>query len=121
MSIPIVLVADDEWLIADSLAMILNRSGFQATPVHSIKEAVETAMELKPDFLVCDVCMGGMAGIDAAIHIHNICPQCKVILCSANLGGEALAEGARAEGHSFEFLMKPFHPTVLLRQLKADA
>jgi CheY-like chemotaxis protein len=118
---PIVLVADDEWLIADSLAMILNKSGFQATPVYSGEEAVGAAMELKPDYLVSDVCMCGMTGIEAAAQIRDIFPECKVILRSGNAVAVELVEAASAAGPIFGFLEKPFHPTVLLRQLKTQA
>jgi len=120
MSNPIVLVADDARLIADSLVMILNQSGFQATSVYGGKQAVETALELKPDYLVCDVCMHGMNGVEAAKHISEFCPQCKVILCSGNAAAAELVEEASAHGLAFDFLEKPFHPTVLLGCLKTE-
>ena len=37
---PRILVADDERVIADSLAMILNQSGFEARAVYSGEKAV---------------------------------------------------------------------------------
>ena len=38
-----VLVADDERVIADTLAMILNQSGFEARAVYSGEKALELA------------------------------------------------------------------------------
>ncbi len=64
---PRVLVADDERVIADTLALILNKSGFEATAVYSGEEAIETAKTLQPDVLISDVIMFGLNGIDAAI------------------------------------------------------
>jgi DNA-binding response OmpR family regulator len=40
---PKVLVADDERVIADTLAIILNQSGFEATAVYNGEKAVEAA------------------------------------------------------------------------------
>jgi len=40
---PKVLVADDERVIADTLAMILNQSGFQARAAYSGEVALELA------------------------------------------------------------------------------
>ena len=57
-----VLVADDERVIADTLAMILNQSGFEARAVYSGERALEIALEFKPDMLISDVIMSGMNG-----------------------------------------------------------
>src|SRR3954468_14230557 len=43
MSNPIVLVVDDNAIIADTLAIILNQFGFTATAVHSGEEALQIA------------------------------------------------------------------------------
>ena len=54
---PKVLVADDERVIADTLAIILNQSGFDATAVYNGEKAVEAARTLKPDMLISDGCV----------------------------------------------------------------
>ncbi len=43
---PKVLVVDDERVIADTLAMILNQSGFQARAVYSGETALETGLDI---------------------------------------------------------------------------
>ena len=72
---PKVLVADDERVIADTLAMILNQSGFQATVAYTGERAVELAAEIQPDMLISDVIMAGLNGIDAAIKIRGMLPD----------------------------------------------
>ena len=67
---PKVLVVDDERVIADTLAMILNQSGFQARAVYSGENAVEMASSYEPDMLITDVIMADLNGIDAAIMIR---------------------------------------------------
>ena len=57
---PKVLVVDDERVIADTLAMILNQSGFQAKAVYSGEAALETASSYKPDMLIADVIMADL-------------------------------------------------------------
>ena len=69
---PKVLVADDERVIADTLAIILNQSGFEATAVYNGEKAVEAARTLRPDMLISDVIMTDMNGIDAAITIRTM-------------------------------------------------
>ena len=115
---PKVLVADDERVIADTLAIILNQSGFEATAVYSGEKAVETAKSLKPDMLISDVIMTGMTGIEAAIITRNQLPKCKILLFSGQAATADLLEKARADGHEFEILAKPVHPTDLLAKLR---
>ena len=67
-----VLVLDDERVIANTLALILNRSGYEARAVYDAEAAIKIARELLPDFLISDVIMDGMTGIDAAIRITEI-------------------------------------------------
>ena len=74
---PKVLVVDDERVIADTLAMILNQSGFQARAVYSGEAALETASSYSPDMLIADVIMADLNGIDAAIQIRALLPKIK--------------------------------------------
>jgi CheY-like chemotaxis protein len=115
---PKVLVADDERVIADTLAIILNQSGFEATAVYSGEKAVETARILRPDMLISDVIMTDLNGIDAAIKIRAILPDCKILLFSGQAATADLLDRARVQGHEFEILAKPVHPQDLLARLR---
>lgn len=112
-----VLVLDDEQVIANTLALILNRSGYEARAVYSGEAAIETALTLPPDFLISDVIMQGMTGLEAAIRISKIAPHCRIILFSGQAATADLLEKAEAGGHHFELLTKPVHPRALLERL----
>jgi len=115
---PKVLVADDERVIADTLAIILNQSGFEATAVYTGEKAVEMARTLKPDMLISDVIMTDLNGIDAAIRIRELLPSCKILLFSGQAATADLLEKAHAQGYDFEILAKPVHPQDLLNKLR---
>lgn len=117
---PRVLIADDERIIADSLAMILSRSGFDARAVYSGEMLIEMARNFRPDMLVTDVIMPGITGIEAAIMIHKILPACKILLFSGQAATADLLELARARNHEFELLVKPIHPTDLISRLRSS-
>jgi len=114
---PRVLVADDERVIADTLAIILNQAGYNATAVYSGTSAVEQAKAVKPDLVISDVIMPDMNGIDAAIKIRAALPSCKILLFSGQAATADLLENARLQGHEFEILAKPVHPQDLLAKL----
>jgi CheY-like chemotaxis protein len=115
---PKVLVVDDEQVIADTLAKILDINGYEASAVYSGIAAVESARNLRPDLIISDVIMQDMDGIEAAIHIRDFLPGCKILLFSGQAATADLLENARAQGHDFEILAKPVHPSELLAKLK---
>ncbi len=115
---PRVLVADDERVIADTLAMILNQSGFEARAVYSGEAALELAPAFQPDMLISDVIMAGLNGIDAAIRMRDLLPGIKILLFSGQAATADLLEKARHNGHEFEILAKPVHPQDLLTRLR---
>ena len=115
---PRVLVVDDEQVIADTLAKILDLNGYEASAVYTGTAAVETARSLQPDLIISDVIMPDMDGIEAAINIRGFLPGCKVLLFSGQAATADLLENARARGHEFEILGKPVHPSDLLAKLR---
>jgi CheY-like chemotaxis protein len=118
MNKPKVLVADDEKVIADTLAMILNQSGFDAHAVYSGEKALELAPTLQPDMLITDVVMLDLNGIDAASRIRALLPSIKILLFSGQASTADLLEKAHAQGYDFEILAKPVHPQDLLSKLR---
>lgn len=116
---PRVLVVDDERVIADTLAMILNQSGFDARAIYSGEAALEMAPTFLPEMLISDVIMADLNGIDAAIRIRAMLPTIKILLFSGQAATADLLEKARARGYEFEILAKPVHPQDLLNRLRS--
>lgn len=110
---PRMLVVDDERVIADSLAAILCRRGFDSLALYSGEAAVEQALHRAPAVLLSDINMKGMSGIDAAIQVLRVCPRCLVLLLSGDPHFSILLERARADGHEFDVLIKPVHPQAI--------
>jgi CheY-like chemotaxis protein len=111
---PVVLVVDDESAIADTLAEILRRTGYTAMPAYDAEEALETALLVPPELLITDVVLPGMSGIELAIKIRRIFPDCRILLFSGQAATADLLASANRTGHTFELLSKPVHPSDLL-------
>jgi CheY-like chemotaxis protein len=114
---PVVLVVDDEKVIADTLSIILRQSGFSAITAYDGPTALQLANKFNPDLLISDVMMPGMTGIELAITMTQIMPRCKVLLFSGQAATVDLLEEARSLGHDFTTLTKPVHPTDMLRRI----
>ena len=113
-----VFVVDDDPVIALTLAMILSKQGFEAHAFRLPLEALAQAHKIPPDLLITDVVMPQLSGIELAIELRALCPNCKVLLFSGQATTFDLLAQARANGHQFEVLTKPVHPADLLRKIE---
>jgi CheY-like chemotaxis protein len=114
---PLVLVVDDERVIADTLSAILSKHGFAVMTAYSGTTALDLARATPPDLLISDVAMPGMNGIELAIVMVQALPDCKVLLFSGQASTVDLLERARHAGHTFTLILKPIHPTDLLNRI----
>jgi DNA-binding NtrC family response regulator len=113
-----VFVVDDEYFIASTLATILCSQGFDATSFTEPLEALRAARADSPDLLISDVVMPVVSGIELAVRILQLCPDCKILLFSGQAATSSMLEIARTNGHNFEVLTKPVHPSDLLRKIR---
>jgi len=113
-----VFVVDDEHVIASTLTMILRKQGFNATSFTNPLEALQFACSEPPDLLISDVLMPMLSGIELAIQVQEHCPGCKVLIFSGQAATADLLKTAQTNGHAFEILAKPVHPTDLLRKMQ---
>ena len=116
-----ILVADDEPLVALTLAEILTGEGFEVMSVSNGAAAVEAARSLRPDVLLSDVMMPKMNGIEAAKKIMGFLPDCRIILLSGQAATGDLLKQAHDQGHDFELVTKPIQPDFLLAILRQHA
>ncbi len=115
--VPRIFVVHDEYVIASTLAVILNRNGFSARCFTRPLEALAAAQSDPPDLLISDVAMPGLSGIDLALQIRARRPECQILLFSGHAATQDLLENARHQ--SFHLLLKPVHPCELLAELGA--
>lgn len=112
-----ILIVDDERAIASARAKILESQGYETATAYSGEEAFQLACSFHPDCIVSDIMMGVMNGVEAAIEIVGVLPQCKVLFISGNVGYGDLLEKARANGFNFEALAKPVPVPELLSRI----
>jgi DNA-binding response OmpR family regulator len=112
-----VLVVDDESSIADTLSEILSRSGYAAMTAYDGEEALETALLMPPEMLITDVQLPGMSGIELAITMKRVFPDCKILLFSGQASTSDLLASANRAGHQFTLINKPVHPKDLLKRI----
>lgn len=111
-----VLIVDDEGVIRETLAWIFRSRGYAPKAVGSAEEALELVDEWVPGMAIIDVSLPGMDGVDLAIHLKSLRPECRLLLISGQPGSLELLQRAESKGHVLELLAKPVPPATLLER-----
>jgi CheY-like chemotaxis protein len=112
-----VFVVDDEPVIASTLAVILERIGFSTVPFTSSEAALLAAATDAPDVLLTDAVMPSLSGVELAMRIKKLCPDCCIVVMSGQASISDLLEHARELGFTFPLLTKPIHPSALIARI----
>lgn len=114
-----VLVVDDERLLADTTSAILRRAGFDTKVAYNGWEALELARSFVPDYLLTDVMMPMMNGLELGIAVAQMLPGTKILLFSGQAGVTNILDEGKARGYEFPLLAKPAHPSKVIESLRA--
>jgi DNA-binding response OmpR family regulator len=112
-----ILIVDDERRIADTAALILQAQGYQTAVAYDAANGIARYRDFHPHLVLTDVVMPGTSGIEMAVAIRREFPRCAILLISGQAATADMLETARRQGHTFELLAKPVHPTVLLKRV----
>jgi len=81
-------------------------------------EALEIARRFHPDWLVSDVLMPRMNGVDLAIAFRTSYPATAILLFSGQAGISEILEDGKRRGYEFELIAKPVHPLRIIERLR---
>ena len=102
------LIADDNWDLAKSVALLLRREGFEVEFAYDGEQAIETALLFHPDILILDLCMPRRGGVEVAEYLRAL-PNFSHTVFVALTGycdEEHLAQAANSPFDAY--LIKPF-------------
>jgi len=111
---PRILVVDDERSIADSVAEIIRRAGYEVRTAYTGPGAVSAAGSFDPNLLRTDVLMPGMNGFELALQVKQTYPSCRLVLFSGQAATAALAQrfGREFTSRGYNF---PLFPSQSIR------
>lgn len=114
-----VLIADDQRLFAEGLKSILETRDPEVAVIaiaYDGAEAVQRALDLRPDAILMDVMMPGMDGIEATREICSQWPEAKILMLTTFDDGESV-RGALDAG-ALGYVLKDISVQDLLGTLK---
>ncbi len=109
-----VLIVDDIPYVRKTLKQILSARGFKVVgEAENGEMAIELYQDLQPDVVTMDLVMPVMNGVDATKRILNINPDARVVILSAmmqeNLVADAIMAGAK------DYIIKPFQTDEVMK------
>lgn len=110
-----VLVADDQKDTANTLAELLNLSGFDARAATLPLDALRLAADLAPDVVVMDLAWPGVDGYSLAKSVENVSGRRPFLV--AVTGHDGFEGRSRDEGFDGHFV-KPVDPARLVGYLR---
>ncbi|MBV1832785.1 nitrogen regulation protein NR(I) [Novacetimonas pomaceti] len=106
MSLPTILVADDDRSIRTVLSQALGRAGYQVRATAHASTLWQWVEEGEGDLVITDVVMPDQNGLDLIPRIRRVRPDLRVVVMSAQ---STLTTAVQAtQRGAFEYLPKPF-------------
>ena len=111
-----IFVVDDEPMLLDLAATILQPLGFKVRTFSDPKKALAEYPAAKPVVVVTDYAMGGMSGLDLVRECRRINPRQKIILLSGTVDEKIYAD---AQSKPDRYLAKPYQIPDFVESIQA--
>jgi two-component system response regulator MprA len=112
-----VLVAEDDRAVRESVERALSYEGYDVLTASEGTEAIQRALNDKPDVLVLDVMMPGVDGLEVCRRLRAVGVRTPVLMLTAR--AEISDRVAGLDAGADDYLVKPFALEELLARLRA--
>lgn len=114
-----ILIAEDERDIRDLIAFTLRFAGHEVTSVGNGEEAVQAALQEKPDLVLLDVRMPRMSGYEACQRIKAEASLKDIPVAFLSAKGQESEIQAGLDVGAVAYILKPFAPDELTARVQA--
>ena len=114
-----VLLVDDHPFVREGIRSFLSdQPGFQVVAEASHgEEALQMAEQHKPDFILLDINMPGVNGLELVGSLRKLIPEAKILMLTVHNSREYVLHVARSGAHGY--ILKEAPPEELLQAMKA--
>lgn len=111
----LILIADDEVGIHESLRLYLNREGYEVYSVFRGDDVMEAFTRMRPDLVILDIMMPGRSGTQVCTDIREI-SMTPVIMLTAK--GEEVDRLLGFALGADDYIVKPFSPREVVSRIQ---
>ena len=108
---PLILIADDDAVVHESLGLYLSSEGFEHQSAYDGQQALDMFESLHPDLVVLDLMMPKVTGLDVCRQIRQN-SSVPIIMLTAK--GEEIDRILGLELGADDYIVKPFSPREVL-------
>ncbi|MCQ2437007.1 MAG: response regulator transcription factor [Clostridia bacterium] len=113
---PLILIADDDPVVHESLGLYLENEGFEHASAYDGQQALEMIESMHPDMMVLDLMMPRMSGTDVCRTVRTT-SKLPIIMLTAK--GEEIDRILGLELGADDYIVKPFSPREVIARIKA--
>ena len=110
-----ILVVDDDTALAEMIGIVLRTEGFEPSFCADGAEAVDTFRSVRPDLILLDLMLPGMAGIEICTRIRAE-SGVPIIMLTARTDTADVVRGL--ESGADAYIVKPFNPKELVARIR---
>ena len=111
----LILIADDEVGIHESLRLYLTREGYEVYSVFRGSDVMEAFTRMRPDLVILDIMMPGRSGTDVCSDIRQVSTT-PVIMLTAK--GEEVDRLLGFALGADDYIVKPFSPREVVSRIQ---
>jgi DNA-binding NtrC family response regulator len=104
---PVIYLVDDKVSAAYALAAVFRRRGLNPAPFTNPREALFQAKLDPPHLLITSLVMTDMSGVELAIAMNKVAPNCRFLFLSETWQAETLLTQVRRLGFCLEHMSEP--------------
>lgn len=115
-----ILLVDDEQDILEFISYNLEKEGYEIATASNGFDAIEKALEFKPDLIILDIMMPKIDGIETCYKLRALEDLPKnVVIAFLTARGEDYTQVAALESGADDFIIKPIKPRVLVSKVQS--
>ena len=114
-----VLVVDDEANLTRSITFILRKEGYEVEVASNGEEAINKAVQLKPNVMLLDIMMPKKNGYEVCQEVREDPDLRDIYIIMLTAKGQEVDREKGLEMGADEFITKPFSPSVVVERVNA--
>jgi DNA-binding response OmpR family regulator len=111
-----ILIAEDDKKTANLISLYLDREGFQTIRAFDGKQALDSAMQNEPTFVILDLMLPVLDGLEVCRRIRQF-SDVPILMLTAR--GEEIDRVSGLNLGADDYVVKPFSPRELVARVKA--
>jgi len=112
LTVPPILLVDDEALTRNFYGDLLTAHGFRVIPARDGAEALDQAQRYVLEAVILDIMMPGMSGLEVLARLHARDPDLPVIMLTADTSSQGAITALKLG--AFEFIIKGLEPDLVV-------